>query len=154
MPVGFKGFAKPRALTADLSKGMLENVSGDEFILFTGGAYSRRRASGRSACLNTVTEKGKPLALADYVARCFKAGPDGKNGFGTDIAIGGLSLHQGAKPAVYLYLVRDAEGNFRAKKDIPTPDPTFLKGPIKAGDVVVAAAAKKASAPVAAKSKK
>ena len=139
--VGFKGFTKPKTINSDDSKGMLGNVSGDEFIYWTGNQYGRRRASGRSACLNTVTEKGKAIALPTYVSRCLKAASDGK-GYDTSISVGGLSLHQGAKPAVYLYLVRDEAGNFRAKKDIPNVDPAFSNKPFKGGEIVIAAKAK------------
>jgi hypothetical protein len=150
MAIGFKGFAKPKTVSGEIAKGMLDNLGGDEFVVWTGGTYSMRRASGRSACLRTLTEKGKPVKLADYVNRCFKAASDGK-GYGTDISVGGLSLHQGAKPAVYLYLVRDSNGNFRAKKDIPTPDPTLGKKSFKAGEIVISAKPKKEKAPKAPK---
>ena len=136
--IGFKGFAKPKKIEADTGAALLGNISSDEYVLFTGGSYGRRRASGRSAALNTITEKGRPIALATYVARAYKAGPDGK-GFDTSISVGGLSLHQGAKPAVYLYLVKDAAGNYRAKKGIPNVDPAFSKTPFAAGDIVLPA---------------
>lgn len=136
--VGFKGFAKPKKIDADTSKAMAGNVSEDEFVMWTGNQYGRRRASGRSACLNTVTEKMSPIPLKRYVDRCLKIGDDGK-GFATDISVGGLSLHQGAKPTVYLYLVKDDKGNLRAKKDIPNPDKAVFEKPFKAGDIVVAA---------------
>lgn len=132
--VGFKGFAKPT--NVENASDLVGNISNDEFVFYTGGAYGRRRASGRSISLSTITEIRKPIPLADYVKRALKAGPDGK-GYGTDISVGGLSLHAGAKPAVYLYLVKDADGNFRAKKDFPNVDPAFSKEPIKAGDIVV-----------------
>ena len=136
--IGFKGFAKPKTIEAETGKSLLGNISADEFILFTGGNYGRRRASGRSVALSTVTEKGKPVPLSTYVSRALKAGPDGK-GYDTSISVGGLSLHQGAKPAVYLYLVRDASGAYRAKKNIPNVDPGFSAKPFKAGDIVIPA---------------
>lgn len=144
--IGFKGFAKPKTVDQEAQKGMLGNVSSDEFIYWTGNQYGRRRASGRSAALNTITEKGKPIALSTYVSRALKAGPDGK-GYDTSISVGGLSLHQGAKPAVYLYLVKDAAGNMRAKKSIPNVDPAFSAKPFAAGDIVIAAKAKALAKP-------
>ena len=135
--IGFKGFAKPKTLSTEDSAAMVGNVSSDEFILWTGNQYGRRRASGRSAALNTITEVGKPIPLATYVKRVFKARDD--KGFDTSISVGGLSLHQGAKPAVYLYLVKDASGAYRAKKAIPNVDPAFSKTPFAAGDVVIPA---------------
>ena len=147
--VGFKGFAKPSKIDGEKAKAMTENVSGDEFVLWTGGSYGRRRASGRSACLATVTEKMKPVPLTEYVSRCLKLA-DGA-GYDTSISVGGLSLHQGAKPAVYLHLVRDASGNFVAKKNIPTPDKAvfqdvYERGGFKAGDIVVPATVSEAKA--------
>lgn len=136
--VGFKGFAKPKALDNDTAKAQAENISADEYVLWTGNQYGRRRASGRSACLNTVTEKMTPVPLSEYVKRSQKAGADGK-GFDTSISVGGLSLHQIAKPTVYFYVIKDAEGNFRAKKDIPNPDRAHFDKPLKAGDIVLAA---------------
>lgn len=140
MPLGFKGFAKERKLDADTKKAALENLASDEYVLFTGGKYARRRASGRSKSLATITEKGKPITLRTYAERAFKIG------FSTDISVGGLGLHQGAKPAVYLYLVKDAEGNFRAKKAIPSPDRAFSKTGFEAGAIVVPAKPKKEKA--------
>ena len=148
--IGFKGFAKPKTIGADLSSALLGNISSDEYVFFTGGNYGRRRASGRSAALNTVTEVRKPVPLATYVKRVFAAGPAGK-GFDTSISVGGLSLHQGAKPSVYLYLVRDAAGAYRAKKAIPNVDPAFSAKPFAAGDVVIPAPKKAAGTAVAKK---
>ncbi|MEE9569502.1 MAG: hypothetical protein V3W37_08960 [Candidatus Binatia bacterium] len=133
-----KTFAKPAKIPAERAEALASNLSGDEFVLYTGGAYSRRRASGRSASLATITEVKKPVALSTYVSRALTAGPNG-TGYDTAISVGGLSLHQGAKPAVYLYLVKDADGNYRAKKDIPNPDRTFSEKPFEGGDIVIAA---------------
>jgi len=138
--VGFKGFAKPKSIPTEVGNALRDNVSADEFVLYTGGNYGRRRASGRSACLATITERS-PVSLRTYVERALKAGPDGR-GFDTGISVAGLSLHQGAKPAVYLYLVKDADGNYRAKKNIPTPDKAFSEKPFAAGAVVIPAKAK------------
>ncbi len=136
--IGFKGFAKPKTIETDAGKALLGNISADEYVFYTGGNYGRRRASGRSVALSTVTERRKPIALSTYVSRALKAGPEGK-GYDTSISVGGLSLHQGAKPAVYLYLVRDASGAYRAKKAIPNVDPAFSEKPFKAGDIVIPA---------------
>lgn len=139
--VGFKGFAKPAKHDADKLKGQLDNVSGDEYVMWTGGVYRARRASGRSACLKTVTEKMSPVPLTEYVQRCQKAGPNG-TGFDTSISVAGLSLHQVAKPAVYLYLIKDKDGNYVAKTNIPVPDPSISDKPISQGDIVVKAGSK------------
>jgi len=134
--VGFKGFAKPSKV--ENLDAALENIPADEYVFYTGGNYGRRRASGRSASLATVTEVRKPIPVREYAKRAATSGPGG-TGFPTSISVGGLGLHSGAKPAVYLYLVRDAAGNFRAKKDIPNPDRAFSETPFKAGDVVIPA---------------
>lgn len=139
--VGFKGFAKPAALDKEKTLAAISNISGDEYILWTGNEYGRRRASGRSVSLRTITEKLKPIPLAEYASRASKVSGEGR-GFDTSISIGGLSLHQIAKPTVYFYVIRDAEGNYRAKKDIPNPDRALFDKPLRAGDIVLAAKAK------------
>lgn len=139
MTVGFKGFAKPQKV--ENLQASLDNLAEDEYVFYTGGKYGRRRQSGRSASLATITEVKKPVPIREYAKRAATAGPGG-TGFPTSISIAGLGLHAGAKPAVYLYLVKDAEGNFRAKKDIPNPDRSFSETPFKAGDVVIPATKK------------
>lgn len=134
--VGFKGFAKPSKRTAETVTAEIGNTSGDEYVLFTGGAYRRRRASGRSRSLATITEKNRPIKLATYIKRASTANPDG-TGYSSQISVGGLRLHQGAKPAVYLYLEKDAKGNYRAVTDIPDPD--GFEKPFSAGQVVIPA---------------
>ena len=139
MRVGFKGFTKP-AKIEDV-KVKADNTAANLFVLYTGGVYGRRRASGRSNSLATITEKNKPISLRAYIERAAKAGPNG-TGYDTGISVGGLTLHQGAKPAVYLYLELDGDGNYRAVKDIPTPDPVvyeaaYKRGGFKAGDIVI-----------------
>lgn len=133
-----KTFAKPMKIDPARASALEGNLASDEFVFYTGGAYKRRPASGRSCSLSTVTEKRKPISLNVYVQRALKAGPNG-TGYDTSISVGGLGLHQGAKPAVYLYLVKDTDGNYRAKKDIPNPDFAFSEKPIAAGDIVVPA---------------
>ncbi len=133
-----KTFAKPAKIETDEAKALTGNIAGDEYVLYTGGAYGRRRASGRSISLATVTEVNKPIPLSEYVSRALKAGPGG-TGYKTSISVGGLSLHAGAKPAVYLYLVKRADGAYVAKKDIPFPDRAFSETPYEAGDVVIPA---------------
>ncbi len=132
--IGFKGFAKPKRISDTSKSDLLDNVAADEYVLYTGGKYGRRRASGRSAALATVKEKNRPITLTTYVKRVLEIG------FDTSISVGGLSLHQGAKPAVYLYLVKREDGAFIAKKNIPTPDPArYGNISFKAGDVVIEA---------------
>lgn len=151
MTIGFKGFAKPKLLDSASVKALSDNVSDSLYVLYTGGNYGRRKASGRSKSLATVTERGKPIPIRTYIARAAKVvDPETGKGFGTDISVGGLSLHQGAKPAVYLYLERDADGNYRAVKNVPTPDPAYFeaayrRGGFKAGDIVIPAEKPKAS---------
>jgi len=148
--VGFKGFAKPRTIDEETRKDFVENIDEDYYVLYTGGKYSRRKASGRSKSLSLVTEKGRPISARDYATRAAKIG------FDTSISIGGLGLHQGAKPAVYLYLYRDGDGNYRAVKDIPNPDPSAYpgkreKGGFKADEIVVPKKDKSGSKEVARK---
>lgn len=142
MTVGFKGFAKPTKIDDERAKGALSNLPSDEYVLWTGGRYGMRRASGRAACLQTITEKNRPISVQTYVKRCLDM--NNGQGFDTQISMGGLGLHQVAKPAVYLLLVKDDKGNFVAKKRIPTPDPdafpdAYKKGGFNPGDVVTPA---------------
>lgn len=138
MGIGFKGFAKPVTVDAERAKAEEANVSSDEFVIYSGNEYGRRRASGRSISLRTITEKLKPVPLSEYIKRARTAGPNG-TGYGTSISVGGLSLHQIAKPTVYFYVIRDEAGNYRAKKDIPNPDRALFEKPLAAGDIVLAA---------------
>jgi hypothetical protein len=155
--VGFKGFAKPKILDRETVRDLRDNVGSNLYVFYTGGNYGRRKASGRSKALATVTEKGKPVSLRTYIERAAKAvDPETGKGFGTDISVGGLSLHQGAKPAVYLYLEKDDAGNYRAVKDIPTPDTAvfeaaYKRGGFKAGEIVLPAPKPKPSTPIAKK---
>jgi len=131
--VGFKGFAKASKISADDQQGMLANLDEDLVVYYTGGKYHRRKASGRSASLNTVSEKRKPVPIRTYAQRCFTAAGNGR-GFDTSISFGGLRLHQGAKPACYL-LLRKTEAGYVAETNIPTPD--GFKGSFKEGDLVL-----------------
>lgn len=141
--VGFKGFAKPKTLDDEMVSSLKGNVPSNMGVVWTGGAYGRRKASGRSKCLATITEKMKPVLLTTYIERAARVvDPDTGKGFSTDISVGGLSLHQGAKPTVYVYVERDADGNWCAVKRVPTPDPkvfeaAYKAGGFKAGDVVI-----------------
>ncbi len=143
MGIGFKGFAKPVALDKERAASEEANVSRDEYVIWTGNEYGRRRASGRSVSLRTITEKLKPVSLSEYIRRARTAGPDGK-GYGTSISVGGLSLHQIAKPTVYFLVIKDEAGNYRAKKDVPNPDRAIFAKPLAAGDIVLAAPKKAA----------
>ena len=136
--VGFKGFAKSVKLDAADVDAAAQNVAADEYVYWTGGQYHRRRNSGRSQALSTIKEVKTPVPVSELIRRAASVRQDG-TGFKPNLVTGGLSLHQVAKPAVYLYLVMDADGNLRARKDIPTPDPTISTAAIKAGDIVIPA---------------
>ena len=144
MPIGFKGFAKPAKV--ENGSEAIANLAEDEFVFFSGGNYRRRRASGRSRSLATITEVRTPVPVREYAKRALEAGPNKGEGYDTSISIGGLTLHQVAKPTVYFYLVKNADGDFVAKTDIPNPDPDISASPLKAGDVVIPAGKAKAPA--------
>jgi hypothetical protein len=140
-----KAFRKPSKLDAGRVESSIKTA--DEYILWTGSEKPNwRKASGRTACLRLVTEKRKPVSLAAWYGRAADAASK-LTGFDSDFARGGLSLAQGAKPAVHFLLTKDAEGNFRAVKNIPFPDPSFSAKSIKAGDIVIAAEKKAIAAP-------
>lgn len=142
MSHGFKGFAKPTKLDIQASTAAIANLADDEFVYNSGGQYRRRRNSGRSRSLATVSEVRTPVPVREYAKRALDAGPNKGEGYDTSISIGGLTLHQIAKPTVYFYLVKDHEGNYRAKTDIPNPDPTVSPKPIAAGEIVIPAGKK------------
>jgi len=140
-----KAFRKPMKL--DGSKVESSIKTADEYILWTGTEKPNwRKASGRTACLRLITEKRKPVALATWYQRAADAASK-LTGFDSDFARGGLSLAQGAKPAVHFLLTKDGDGNYRAVKNIPYPDSAFSTKPIKAGDIVVAAEGKSKALP-------
>jgi hypothetical protein len=144
--VGFRGFAKPAAISADLVNRKLQTMSSEGiFVLWTGNPYKARRASARSNSLATIKEVKKPVPLSTLIERAAKA--HGETGYSPDIVRSGLFLHQGAKPAVYLALEKKEDGTFVAASNIPFPDPSFSTKPFKQGDVVnVEAPAAKAPA--------
>lgn len=140
--LGFPGFRKPekiddKTLTEALVKMDTENL----YVMWTGGAYRARKASLRSNALKTITEKMKPVPISELLTRAARAA--GKDtGFDPYVVKGGLALHQGAKPAVFLYLRKEEDGTFTAVKDIPASD----IGTFKAGEVVVGTKAKASKA--------
>ena len=132
---GFKAFRRPEAIGPDVLEALRVRFEGDDrFVLYTGGAYGRRRASARSNALATVTEIREPLPILELLRRAARASGEGI-GYDPTTVLGGLGLHAGAKPAVYLYLYRRGD-DFFAVKDIPYPDPSFSAKPFKAGDKV------------------
>lgn len=143
---GFKAFRRAEAIGEDVIEALRVRFSGDDrFVIYTGGAYSRRRASLRSNALATIKEAGKPVPILEFLTRAARAEGEGR-GYDPNVALGGLALHAGAKPAVYLYVYRDGDV-FRAVKDIPNPDPNFSKVPFKKGEVVLALAKEEAKKP-------
>ena len=140
MSIGFKGFARPATLKADEVSGGIENIAADEFVFWTGENYRARRGSGRYAVLSTVKESGKFVPVRELAKRAAKAAGD--KGFRPSFVSGGLYNHQGSKPTVFFYLVRDEEGNYRAKRDIPFPSEKVSSKAIKAGEIVFSKAGK------------
>lgn len=142
--VGFRGFAKPAAVSAELVTQKLRNMSADGlFVLWTGNPYKARRASARSNSLATIKEIKQPIPLSTLIERAAKA--HGSTGYSPDIVRSGLFLHQGAKPAVYLALEKKEDGSYVAASNIPFPDPSFSNKPFKAGDKVEVSATAKAA---------
>lgn len=143
---GFRGYRRPEritdeALSSFLDRSGLSNPNADLFIYWTGGEYKRRLGSLRSQALYALAVKEKPVRVGDWLreaARC----KDAEEGIGFDPATvrSGLFLHQIAKTGcVYLALERKADGSFVAVRDVPRPDPRVFTGPLKAGDLVIAA---------------
>lgn len=143
---GFKGYRRPEvisneALGAFLDRSGLSDPNANLYIYWTGGEYKRRLGSLRSQALYALAVKGKPVRVGDWLreaARC----KDAEAGLGFDPATvrSGLFLHQIAKTGcVYLALERRADGSFVAARDVPHPDPRAFPGPLKAGEVVIAA---------------
>lgn len=108
-------FATTRKINAKDLAAKLDRIPDNHYLYFTGGDYGRRSQSGRSQCLNTVTEAeaGKLIKVRDYAERCANISGT-NNGYLPDISVQGLYLHQGAKFATYLYLEKDKDGNYRA----------------------------------------
>lgn len=123
---GFRGYRKPEVIPeGKLSEVLARIETRGLYVLSTGGRNGARSASLRSRALATISEVGVPVPLAELLRRAARAvGPE--EGFDPATVRGGLFLAAGAKPAVYLAVERDGDGNYRAAKDIPTPDPAFF----------------------------
>lgn len=133
-----RAFRKPSKIEAQDAEAVKTN-SANEYAFYTGTVKTNaRKASGRTAVLGLVKEKRKPIPLATLAERALNASGV-KVGFEYSFVRSGLSLAQGAKPCVYFLLSRDAEGNYRAVKNIPAPDAAFSAKPFRAGDIVIAA---------------
>lgn len=138
---GFKGFRKAETIASERLSAAIEKVDPNAFVFWTGNTYGRRRQSLRSQSLATINEKRKPIPVAELVSRAARA--NGEDiGFDPDTVRSGLALHQGAKPAVYLYLEAKRDANdkllgYYAVKSIPRPDGQLFAHPIQAGDQVL-----------------
>jgi len=146
--VGFRGFRAPETISAVDLQNVLRRLDNSAlYVYYTGGTYRARKASLRSNALAVLNGTPKtPITLSDFLAKAARA-QGGEVGYDPNVVKGGLALHQGAKPAVYLYVEKMADGSFRAVKDIPTPDPTFSATGFKAGDTVLQAPAAQAPKP-------
>lgn len=120
MPVGFKGFRKPEAISEEKLASDIERLgSKEEGVIYTGAAYKRRKASLRSRSLATLdSDAGKFVSLSEFLRRAARATGESE-GFDPATVKGGLALHAGAKPAVYLYVERSGD-EVVAAKDFPT----------------------------------
>lgn len=135
--IGFRGFAKPQkieeaAVEEKIKNSNIENL----YVLWTGGTYRARKASGRSQSLATITEKNVPVPLSEVYRRAAKA-VGGDKGFNPELVRSGLFLHAGAKPCVYYALEKKSDGSFTLVKTVPHPEGD--KAPILAGSVIVPA---------------
>lgn len=139
--IGFRGFRRPETVNPEAVRYVGEATEG-LFVYYLGGTYGRRRASLRSNALATVTEVKKPVPVSEVVRRASNLG-DGL-GYDPKTVLSGIKLHQGAKPAVYILVEKDVEGNLVAYKDVPFPGEGR---PLRAGAVVVPAKEKAPKAP-------
>jgi hypothetical protein len=141
MPKGFKAFRRPGKIDAEeLKVRAEEGRKSEEFVFYTGGRYGRRKASGRSKALATITETRKPVSIATLFERA------AKEGFDPPFVRNGLGLHSVAKPSIYLFVEKTSDG-YRAVKDIPTADGAPFGVPggyvsFEAGDLVLDAKGK------------
>lgn len=133
--VGFRGFTKAAKQSPDAVAKKIDRMTTDGlYVYFTGGPARFRKGSGRSAALQCVTEKHKPVPLTTLIERAAKCGPHG-TGYSPEMVRAGLFLHRNSKPAVYLPLRKREDGAYVADTNIPNAD-GFPKG-LKEGDVVI-----------------
>lgn len=136
---GFKGFRRPEQVEAERLDAALKRMSlDDRYIFWTGDEYKRRAQSLRSQSLACLTEKKRPVRIDTWIKRaatCVDA--ERRIGFSPERVREGLYLHRNSKPAVFIELVKDKNGNFRSAWAVPNAQ-GYPKG-LKAGDIVIPA---------------
>lgn len=144
--VGFKGFRKPEAITAETFTKAVERLEiSNLYVFWTGNPYKSRSASLRSNALKTITEVRQPVPVKTLLDRAARI--DGEIGYKPEVVKSGLYLHRNSKPAVYFALERKDDGSFVAATDVPYAD--GVPGGLKKGDLVIPAgqATKQIAAP-------
>lgn len=140
--VGFKGFRAPEKIAEKDLDARLATIDprGEFFVYYTGGNYGGRRASARYNALRTIADRPKEfIPLTEFLRGAARAtGKD--SGYDPSVIRGGLALHGLAKPSVYLFLKRNAKGDYEAAVKTPRPDPALFPGAsFNPGDIVFAA---------------
>ena len=107
----------------------------DLFVYWTGGSYPKQAGSLRSTALETITEIRKVVPVRELLRRAARL--NGSYGCDPASVVKGLRFHQGSKPAVYLFVRRDRDGNLRAVTDIPYPGGSGR--PVRAEEIIVSA---------------
>ena len=107
-------------ISAEAVEAEVAQLPANQFVYFTGGEYRYQRGSARSAALTTIREPNVLISLRDYARRAARI--DGDKGVRPSFARSALALHQGSKPAVYLYLEERPNGDLVSVSSIPHPD--------------------------------
>jgi hypothetical protein len=144
---GFRGFRGTETIPSDALEAKLSrlNIAG-RFIYWTGNPYNARRLSLRSNSLKALQVVKTPVPLADWIRAAARVVDGTEEGYDPAAVRAGLYLHHDSKPAVYFELKLEKDGSYTSVNPVPNAD--GFPGGLKAGDVVIPAAAKEEPAQI------
>lgn len=91
----------------------------DQFVIWDGATYEGKPGSRSSAAFALVTEAWRPISMRDLVVRAARL--DGERGIRPDATRDAIRQHQGARGASYLWVRRNATGEYVLVNDVPFP---------------------------------
>jgi hypothetical protein len=149
---GFRGFRGVETIPSDTLEEQLKRLNiENRFIYWTGNGYNGRTQSLRSNSLKALKVVKTPVPLKDWIRLAARVVEGTDQGYNPASVRAGLYLHHDSKPAVYFELKLEADGSYTSANNVPYAD-GYPQG-LKAGEVVIPAAAKEEPAQVETKGK-